>query len=588
MPKRNLTTVSSLGAVSCVVLPLLIGCTGVMSGDPNSNGQMTPGGLVPGATGGGGGTSSTGGAGPTGAGTAGTGPISQSSKPEVDVMTIRRLNRTQYTNTLRSLLGTKQDPGSKFPPDDLSFGFDNIGEALSLQPLHIELFESSADAVLTELFALPASDPNRSKVLSCDAQTGGHACVVSTVSAFAEKAFRRPVTDAEIAPFVTLAESHGTTGTGASDGLKLALKGVLLSPHFLFKVELDASPTAKDVHKLTAYELATRLSYYLWSNMPDAALSASAKSGELLTDAGLTSQITRMLADPQAQALVTEFAAQWLNIRRVAAVKPDPTTYPTFSADLATAMQTETSMLFSELLGQGRPLTELLTANYSFVNSTLATFYGMAPPAGSGFTKVQLAGSHRTGFLTGGSFLTMTSNPTRTSPVKRGKWVLEQLLCSPPPPPPAGANIAALDGGTPQSMRAKLEQHRAKEPCHTCHSLMDPIGLAFENFDGVGAYRTSDQYGAIDATGTLNTANGPVNFNGADQLIPIVSNDPRMAPCAASKVLTYAVGRGFTVDDAIALQNVLAATDKSGQGVRGLIGSVALSESFRSRRAVGE
>jgi len=585
MPKRNLTTLSSLGGASCVVLPLLMGCTGVMSGDPNSHGSVPATGLTPGPAGVGG-TSSVGGASAGGSSTTTTTP--QASKPEVDVITIRRLNRTQYTNTLRSLLGTKQDPGSQFPPDDLSFGFDNIGEALSLQPLHIELFESSADAVLAELFALPASDPNRMKVLACDAQTGGHACVVSTVSAFAEKAFRRPVTEAEVTPFVSLAEAHTTAGGTAADGLKLALKGVLMSPHFLFKVELDASPTAKDVHKLSAYELATRLSYYLWSNMPDAALFASAKSGELLTDAGLTSQVTRMLADPQAQALVTEFAAQWLNIRRVAAVKPDPTTYPTFNADLATAMQTETSMLFSELLNQGRPLSELLTANYSFVNATLATFYGITPPAGSGFSKVPLAGSHRTGFLMGGSFLTMTSNPTRTSPVKRGKWVLEQLLCSPPPPPPASANIAALDSGPAQSMRAKLEQHRAKEPCHSCHSLMDPIGLAFENFDGVGAYRTADQYGPIDATGTLQTVNGTVNFNGADELIPIVSNDARMAPCAASKVLTYAVGRGFTSDDGIALQNALAATDKSGQGVRGLIGSVALSESFRSRRAVGE
>jgi len=581
MPKLNRTAVSSLGVGSCVILPLLLGCTGVMSGDPGSHGQMAPGGLTLGQTGGG--TSSVGGA---GAGGATANP--QASKPEVDVMTIRRLNRTQYTNTLRDLLGTKQDQGSKFPPDDLSFGFDNIGEALSLQPLHIELFESSADTVLAELFALPATDANRMKVLGCDPQAGGHACVDSTVLAFAERAFRRPVTEAEVAPFVALSDNSTKAGSTAADGLKLALKGVLMSPYFLYKVELDASPTAKDVHRLTAFELSTRLSYYLWSSMPDDALYASAKSGDLLTDPGLTSQITRMLAAPASQALVTEFAAQWLNIRRVAAVKPDATTYPAFNADLATSMQTETSMLFSNLLGQGRPLSELLTADYSFVDTTLATFYGMPAPAGSGFTKVPLAGSHRTGFLMGGSFLTMTSNPTRTSPVKRGKWVLEQLLCSPPPPPPAGANIAALDSGPPLSVRAKLEQHRAKEPCNSCHSLMDPIGLAFENFDGIGAYRTSDQYGAIDATGTLNTANGVATFNGAEQLIPILTADARLAPCAASKVLTYAVGRGFSNADATALTNVLAATDKTGQGVRGLIGSVALSESFRSRRAVGE
>jgi hypothetical protein len=549
-------------------------------GDPNGGNGMPPGGgNAPGSGG------STGSGGMM-IGNGGTTMVT-SSKPEVDVMTIRRLNRTQYTNTVRKLTGTKQDLGSKFPADDLSFGFDNIGEALTVQSLHIEMFEDAAETALTDLFALPAADPTRSKVLACDAQTGGHACVVSTVTAFAEKAFRRPVTDADVAPFIAISDDYGMTGGKAADGLKLALKGVLLSPHFLFRVELDPSPTAKDVHRLSAYELASRLSYYLWSTMPDDALLADAKSGVLTTDAGLLNEVTRMLLDPQSQALVSDFAGQWLNIRRVAAVKPDATMYPAFNADLAAAMQTESSMLFSEMLSKGRPLSELLTADYTFVNPALATFYGMTPPAASGFSKVPLAGSHRTGFLTQASFLTLTSNPTRTSPVKRGKWVLEQLLCSPPPPPPPGVNIAAIDGGG-MSVRAKLEAHRAKEPCHSCHSLMDPIGLSFENFDGVGAYRTSDQYGAIDATGTLNTSSGAVNFNGATELVPIVSKDERMAPCAASKVLTYAVGRGFSTADATALKNVLAATDASGQGLRGLVGSVALSESFKSRRAVGE
>jgi hypothetical protein len=362
---------------------------------------------------------------------------------------------------------------------------------------------------------------------------------------------------------------------------------VLLSPHFLFRVEQDPSPTAKDVHRLNAYELASRLSYYLWSSMPDDALFASAKSGELLTDAGLTSQVARMLSDGKAKALVTDFAGQWLNIRRVAAVKPDTTTYPTYSAELAASMQTESSMLFQELLSQGRPITDLLTSDFTFVDKTLAQFYGLPAPQADGFSKVMLTGMHRAGFLMQGSFLTLTSNPTRTSPVKRGKWVLEQLLCSPPPPPPPGVNISGVDGGG-QSVRAKLEAHRAKEPCHSCHALMDPIGLSFENFDGVGAYRTADQFGPIDATGTLPTAAGMVNFNGAMELMPILAKDERLAPCAAEKVLTYAVGRGFTPQDATAVTNVLNATNATGQGLRGLIGSVALSESFRSRRAVGE
>ncbi|HVY32146.1 MAG TPA: DUF1592 domain-containing protein [Polyangiaceae bacterium] len=578
MPNLKLTAGSCIGAVSCVLLSVVSGCTGFMQGDPAGNNATTTG---PGPNqGGSGGTTTVGG------GAGGT-TMTAASKPEVDVITMRRLNRTQYSNTLQQLTGSKQDFAEKLPADDLSFGFDNIGEALTVQPLHIETFSSSADAALDDLFALPAGDATRSRVLACDAQTGGHACVLSTVLAFATQAFRRPVTEAEVTPFVSIADKFTMTGGKATDGLKLALKAVLLSPHFLFRVELDPSPTAKDVHPLSAYELATRLSYYLWSTMPDDALLASAKSGNLTTDAGLTSEVTRMFNDPKAKALVSDFAGQWLNIRRVTAVKPDAATYPNFNADLAVAMQTESSMMFQELLAQGRPITDLLTSNFTFVNKALATYYGLPAPAGDGFSRVMLDGSHRAGFLMQGSFLTLTSNPTRTSPVKRGKWVLEQLLCSPPPPPPPGVNISGVDGGG-QSVRAKLEAHRAKEPCHSCHSIMDPIGLSFENFDGVGAFRAADQYGPIDATGTLPTAAGPVNFNGALELMPILVKDERLAPCAAEKVLTYAVGRGFSKDDAIAVTNVLNATNASGQGLRGLIGSVALSQSFRSRRAVGE
>jgi hypothetical protein len=574
MQRIKLTAVSPAGRLGCLLLPLLAGCTGVIPTGPE--GGSNPPGTTGGTNGGGGGGTGVGGT---------TGPAS--SKPEVDVMTIRRLNRTEYTNTLRALLGTAEDHGAKFPEDNLSFGFDNIGEALTVQPLHIEMFEQTAEAVLTELFARPAGDAARAKVLACDAQTGGHACVVSTVLSFAERAYRRPVTEAEITPFVSIADSYAQTGGTAADGLKLALQGVLLSPHFLYRVELDPSPTDKTPHRLNAFELASRLSYYLWSTMPDDALYADAKSGNLNTDSGLLTQVSRMMMDGKAQALTANFAGQWLNLRRMVNVAPDAAAYPAFDADLRAAMQTESSMFFAELFSQGRPISELLTSDFSFVNAKLAAFYGLPAPAGGGFERVQVGAANRAGFLTQASFLTLTSNPNRTSPVKRGKWVLDQLLCTPPPPPPMGADLNLPEGGT-QSVRAKLEQHRAKEPCNTCHKIMDPIGLAFENFSGIGQYRTSDEYGPIDATGTLEVASGPVSFSNASQLIPILAADDRLTPCAAQKVLTYAVGRNFTADDATALNNIVAATNATGQGLRGLFGSAALSESFRSRRAVGE
>jgi hypothetical protein len=568
-------------ASSALLVPLLTGCTAELVGSSPGSGASATG--VPTPTGG----SGVGGSGSNIPGVGGSGTTTPtSSKPAVDVITIRRLNRTEYNNTLRDLTGTARLVGNDLPPDNLSFGFDNIGEALTVQPLHIELFEKGADAVLDELFARPATDALRTKVLACDAQTG-HACVNSTVLTFAERAFRRPVTEAEIAPFVSIADMFTQTGGSAADGLKLALKGVLLSPHFLFRVELDASPTSKDPHRLSAFELATRLSYYLWSTMPDDTLYAAAKSGALNDDAKLATEVTRMLGQPQAKALIDNFGGQWLNVRRVANVKPDDVEYPSFNAELAASMQTESLMFFAELVDKGRPITELLTSDFSYVDAKLAAFYGIAAPA-SGFQRVQLGASHRLGFLTQASFLTLTSNPTRTSPVKRGKWVLDQLLCSPPPPPPPGVDTSLGDVGATTSLRARLEAHRAKEPCKSCHAVMDPIGLSFENFDGVGTYRTADQFGPIDATGTLPTDNGDISFQGASQLVPVLAQDARVAKCAAEKVLTYAIGRGYSLADEGTIQAVLTSADATNQGLRGLFAAVASSESFRSRRAVGE
>jgi len=320
--------------------------------------------------------------------------------------------------------------------------------------------------------------------------------------------------------------------------------------------------------------------------MPDEGLLAAAKSGALLTDAGLLSEVSRLLGDAKSKGLVDNFGGQWLNTRRVLAVKPDDTAFPKFDDALAQDMATESSMFFAELVAKGSAISDLLSADFTYVNKNLASFYGMPAPAQDGFQRVSLAGTNRIGFLTQGSFLTLTSNPTRTSPVKRGKWVLDQLLCAPPPPPPDGVDADLPANGT--SVRARLEEHRKKEPCNTCHKLMDPIGLSFENFSAIGEFRTTDEFGPIDATGTIEVETGSVNFNGAVELVPLVSKDERLPRCLTQKVLTYAVGRGFTNDDDTAIKNVLASTTSSGQGLRGVFGSAALSESFKSRRAVGE
>ncbi len=220
-------------------------------------------------------------------------------------MTLRRLNRTEYGNTLRDLTGTTTDYGANFPPEYLSFGFDIIGEALTVQPLHIELYEQSAEAVLNDLFARPTSDALRARTLTCD-PSAGRACVVQTLVSFAQYAYRRPVLEAEIAGLADIAQDFVATGGTASDGLKLALKGVLLSPHFIYRVELDADPTSKEPHRVSGFELASRLSYYFWSTMPDQALLVEAQHGTLVSDAGLTAQIERMLADRRAERVGVE------------------------------------------------------------------------------------------------------------------------------------------------------------------------------------------------------------------------------------------------------------------------------------------
>ena len=540
--------------------------------------------------GGAGGADMAGGGSTTTGGSGGTMITPPGSAPQVGVMTLRRLNRTEYGNTLRDLTGTTTDYGAKFPPENLSFGFDNIGEALTVQPLNVELYEESAEAIVSELFARPAADAVRKRFLNCDAATGGRTCVAQSLVAFAQYAYRRPVVEAEISGLADLAQDFVMTGGKPDDGLKLAMKGVLLSPHFIYRVELDPDPTSKMPHRVSGFELASRLSYYLWSTMPDQALLVEAQGGNLVTDSGLSAQVERMLADPRSSALISNFVGQWLNLRRTEQVKPDYTVFPKFDDELRASLRGESERFVNELFQKGLPVSDLLTGTFTYVNKRLATHYGLpvpASPAADGFARVDLAGSPRTGFLTQASYLTATSNPTRTSPVKRGKWILDQLLCAPPPPPPAGVDLSAVDMGT-MSVRQRLEAHRAKEPCHSCHAVMDPIGLSFENFDGVGAYRTQDQYGPIDATGTLPTAAGDVSFMGASELVPILAKDTRLLGCVTQKILTYAVGRGFSSTDEATLKSVTDAAAVSGKGFRSLFASVAGSEAFRSRLAVGQ
>ncbi len=406
------------------------------------------------------------------------------------------------------------------------------------------------------------------------------------IGAFARRAYRRPVTSAEVERLMKLYElgrKHGETFEG---GVQQALKAVLISPHFLFRGELQPEPdNPKSVHLVNEFSLASRLSYFLWSSMPDEELFALAERGQLRKN--LEPQVRRMLKATKSKALVENFAGQWLQLRNLALVQPDKKLYPVFDAKLRAAMQRETELLFESVLREDRSVFEFLTADYTFVNERLAQHYGIAGVTGEAFQRVSLKGTPRAGVLTHASILTLTSNPTRTSPVKRGKWVLENLLATPPPPP--APNVPELDDqkqltGT---LRQRMEQHRANPTCASCHTKMDAIGFALENYDAVGGFRALDAGAAIDPSGEL----GPTDkFKGPVELANLLARQKRddFVRCMVEKMLTYSLGRGLEYYDRTATKEIADALAKRRHTFSGLVLEVVNSVPFQKRRGEGD
>jgi hypothetical protein len=553
-----------LGAAAIVTLA---GCTGSIatSQDPPGSGA-TPGsgGTGTGGTGSGGvgtggaGTGVGGGVAATGGTTGGASPTGGSGGAVIGAggatgatggavaatdpgrVTLHRLNRAEYDNTVRDLLGTSRAPAADFPIDDRGSGFDNLADVLTISPLHINLYYQAAETLVAELLA---NQTQRTRVVTCDLASGGAGCAQTSLAAFARRAWRRPVTDAETTALMGIVDVAVGQGDSVEVGLALALRAVLLSPHFIFRVELDADPTSLTPHALGPYELASRLSYFLWSTMPDDGLFTAADQSALADPARLGTEVTRMLADDKAKALVENFAGQWLYLRALETAEPAPNLFPGFDDALADAMRAESELMFREVAFGGLPLTSLLTSDFTFLNDRLATHYGLTPPGSTTPARVPLTGNlERGGLLSQGTFLTVTSHPNRTSPVKRGKWVLEELLCEtvPPPDPNLDMSGAETDIAAGLSQREVLARHRADPACAGCHSLMDPIGLGLENYDAIGRYRTNDGMNAIDSAGTLPSGS---SFTGPKELAALVAADPAFARCIVQKLYTYALGR---------------------------------------------
>jgi hypothetical protein len=493
---------------------------------------------------------------------------------------MHRLNRTEYRNTTRDLLGTALDPAANFPADDVSFGFDNIAQVLTVSPLQFELYEQAAQELADEVL----NTGIRNTIVSCDPVDAS--CRNDVFRELASRAWRRPASDEEVARLQTLVDVALGEGEGVDKGLQLAIEGILLSPHFIYRPELDDNPLSGEPRMLNDYELASRLSYFLWSSMPDEALFDAAAAGALQDDGELRAQVDRMLSDPKAQAMVDNFAGQWLRIRSLEDHVPDYASFPQWDDTLRDAMREETNLFFREFLVGDASMDEFLLSDFAFLNDRLAEHYGLALDLGAELERVTLdASDSRFGLLTLGSLLTVTSTPIRTSPVKRGVWILEQLLCSEPPPPPPGVEGLPDGDMSSGSLRDRLELHRADPTCASCHNLMDPLGLGLEHYDAIGQYRTEDDGFPVDASGQLIEGQ---TFANAREMAALIQEDERFDLCVVEKLFTYALGRPVADTEHPFLESIADSFAQSGSELPELIKLMVTSEPFRTRRGTLE
>lgn len=428
--------------------------------------------------------------------------------------------------------------------------------------------------------------PSRAKIFTCrpKAASEEEPCARQILASLSRRAFRRPVTDADLRPLVGFFKT-ARSKSDFDSGIQAALQAMLVSPDFLFRVEQDPPKGSAASYKISNHELASRLSFFLWSSIPDDELLNLADQGKLYDRTIRQQQVNRMLADRRAESLVSNFAGQWLQLRNLATLKPDPELFPEFDESLRASLRQQTELFFESILLEDRSVLDLLTADYTFLNQRLAEHYGIPKVYGTHFRRVPLTDPNRMGLLGQGSILSVTSYPNRTSVVQRGKWVLDNLLGTPPPPPPA--DVPELkpqsNDGKLLSMREQMQQHRANSACIGCHSKMDPIGFALENFDAIGRWRTTDAGLPIDPSGDL--ADG-TKFAGPGELTKLMAKNYRehFAAAVAEKLMTYALGRGLEHYDMPAVRTLLRQTAPGNYKLSELISAVVESVPFQMRR----
>jgi len=644
-------------------------------------------------------------------------------------VTIRRLNRLEYNNTVRDLLGVDFTPADDFPTDDVGYGFDNIGDVLSMPPVLLEKYLRAAQQVTTAAIAndpgskgtpvqfitpsnmaggenerrvkvvhltgdvttdieVPRDGKYEFRIFAYASQAGDELVKMGLVLGGQQKevfdikdtggrgqlsthtlnlkrgklpfalrflnnfkdeknpdpkrrdrnlyitaieiigpifdkpevvamsqiftrlpkaddsdwreaareilarkamhAYRSPVTQNEVARLVRFVEQVKGDGGTFAEGVELALQALLVSPSFLFRIELDADPTnPKAIRTINDHELATRLSYFIWSSMPDEELFALADKGILRQPAVLEKQVRSMLKDPKAAALVQGFAAQWLQLRSLERITPDRKQFPNFDQPLRQAMLRETELFFETVIKEDRSILDFIDGRFTFVNGRLAQHYGIPNITGDSFQRISLDGTQRSGVLTQASILTITSNPTRTSPVLRGKYVLEEILGTPPPPPPPDvpelpADESKAGAGETLSMRERLKLHLTNPTCASCHEKMDPIGFGLENYDGIGRWRTNEGKHPIDASGTMPSGE---SFKSPAQLkAMLLDRKNEFARNLAEKLLTFALGRGLEYYDKCAVDDIMKAMQKDDYRFSAMVMAIVTSDPFNKRR----
>ncbi|MBS1875567.1 MAG: DUF1592 domain-containing protein [Acidobacteria bacterium] len=497
---------------------------------------------------------------------------------------IRRLNRGQYSATIRDLLNLHTDAGAQLPADGAGGeGFDNAEETLFLSPIHAEKYLDAAKAALN---AAAKDPPARARFLTAQpsASTTPDQAARAILAAFLPRAFRRPVDESDIAFHLSLYEAERKRGGSFDDAILYALRGALISPRFLFRVEPNGP--------LDDYALASRLSYFLWNSMPDAPLFELAASGQLHDPAVLKAQVARMLRDARSFDFAQSFVEQWLRTRELAqTTHPDPGLFPPWKdAELQGDIRYQPVLFFREIIVNNLPLLDLIDSKWTIATRKLQKLYGLnvkppKPDTAQQPQRIELPeASGRGGLLGMAAVLAVSSHPHRTSPVLRGKWLLDAMLGTPPPPPPPG--VPPLDEGAAASartLRDRLAAHRANAACASCHDRIDPLGFALENYDAIGRWRTEDAGQPIDASGQLPDGtrfNGPAELKSA-----LMARKELFVRNLTRRLLGYALGRGLAIEDACAVETIAANAANAGYSAQSLITEIVMSPQFRIQGA---